>query len=681
MKTYMIPFALVLAAAFAQAAAVRAPLFSPESFTMLNIVPFSPGREELAAKDMVEYEARTGNQIALYSLTLHPEGKPASDKVDFAVGSYHRFAKALEGTRVRPGILLQAIVGHWTSDAVSRDAEPWQRSIDIEGRARRYCPLDTRYQRYIRETAAKLAREAPCLVLSDDDVRAFSPKAECFCPLHTAEFNARTGRTLTPDAFRALIAKAALGSPEHTAFTDLQKDTVLSVCRALRAGFDSVDPGLPAGVCMPGWVWDRARVADYARAMAAAGQAPFFRFANGQYTERSPKVDLAPIVLLAQSMLATPAITQGVENFLDEADTWPHNLWSKSSAAFHAKLLASAFIGLRGAKLWFVNCHKQGYPVSRHYTDILARHRGDYAALAKAASASRATGFAIPCHPEFPANSVSAAGRTMPHDDGWVQTVFGAFGMPYFATCDLGLDAPYALAGKSAVDRFSDAQLRQLLSRRLLVDGDAAEALCKRGLGEFIGVSVQDVSTRHTTERDEATGIYIVCPKSCGVRELKAANGAETLSSLVWKPFGGSPDFDRISPSATLFANSLGGHVLVTAYHMHMGAAYQWSEARKAWLLRLVGKLDPRATENVAAIQQNAVALARRMEDGADLVYLCNANYDAVDEVAVMRSVRPAKVETLELGEWRGQEFRWADGVLTVARPLPCYDTVVMRIR
>ena len=144
----LLSLALMCAAALPSSVFGREPMFSPQTFTMLNIVPFSPGREDVSAQDMVEYEARTGNAIALYSLTLHPEGLPASEKVDFAVASYRRFAKALEGTRVRPGILLQAIIGHWTDDAVAHKSEPWQRSIDIDGRPVRFWRMPSSSRAY-----------------------------------------------------------------------------------------------------------------------------------------------------------------------------------------------------------------------------------------------------------------------------------------------------------------------------------------------------------------------------------------------------------------------------------------------------------------------------------------------------------------------------------------------------
>ena len=100
-----------------------------EPFRFYNIVPCNPGREELQAKDAVELEKRTWIHIALYCLSLHPEGFPASKKADFLIGSYRKFSRALQGSKVKPGVLIQSILGHWPR--VDKEEEKWTRTVDL----------------------------------------------------------------------------------------------------------------------------------------------------------------------------------------------------------------------------------------------------------------------------------------------------------------------------------------------------------------------------------------------------------------------------------------------------------------------------------------------------------------------------------------------------------------------
>jgi hypothetical protein len=84
-----------------------------KKFTFLNILPCTPGREKQLAAQAVDYVKRTGNDIVLYCLTLHPEGFPAMDKPRKLLKSYQALKAELAGTDVKLGILLQAIIGHW----------------------------------------------------------------------------------------------------------------------------------------------------------------------------------------------------------------------------------------------------------------------------------------------------------------------------------------------------------------------------------------------------------------------------------------------------------------------------------------------------------------------------------------------------------------------------------------
>ena len=141
-------FAFVLAAAL--------PLFAPDRFTVLNIAPCSVEEEKKLASEMVEYRNRTGNDIVLYSLSLHPSGRPAMDNAKKRIDSYRTLKKELEGSGVRLGVLIQSILGHWPR--VEGEEEPWMRSITMEGKPKRYCPLEPSYRRYIHDVVVEIAK-------------------------------------------------------------------------------------------------------------------------------------------------------------------------------------------------------------------------------------------------------------------------------------------------------------------------------------------------------------------------------------------------------------------------------------------------------------------------------------------------------------------------------------------
>jgi len=672
---------LLLAATGLSLSVAASEVIVPDGFTMLNIIP-SSGDEKVAAADAIEFAERTGCPHCLYSLTLHPQGFPAMKTVDAAVDSYRRWAKLLEGSAVRPGILLQAIIGHWTQDLAEKETEKWQRQVNIKGAVTRYCPLDPGYQAYIREVGRKLAECRPSVILGDDDIRAFSPEAECFCPLHTAEYNRRMGTALTPEAYRALIAAAKVDSPEHRTFVTLQRDSVVTVCRLVREGIDSVDPSIPAGVCEPGWNWAMKQIPDYARAMAGANHTPFLRLGNGNYFERAPKMEIGAITL--RTLSEAERLKDCGALMLDEADTWPQNLWSKSATAFHAKLAVAAFAGLKGAKLWLVNAHKGRIPVTRHYTDVLADHRGYYGALSAASLGATPVGVLIPCHPEFPTQPAlqSARQADYAYDEGMVQKTFSWFGIPFAPTFEFDRDGIYSLSGSRTVERFTDDQLKAMLSKKAFVDSGAALALLKRGFGDLLGVSLREDKPLFTGDFDEISGTHMSYPKRCNPPLFRAAEGARTLSSMVWRESMYVKAFERVSPSTVLYRNRLGGTVVTTAYNPDMHTAYSCTEARQRFLYEILDALEGRPFDNVCANTQNVLTLVRRTKDGADLVLVQNLNYDGEKTVLLRRGERPASIEVLgDRGDWQKADFSWQDGLATVRIDLPFYETRVFRLR
>lgn len=653
-----------------------------DSFTMLNIIPCRPGQEARSAADAAEFVERTGNPYCLYSMTLFPQGKPAMKAVDTAVASYRRWAELLKGSKVKPAILLQAIIGHWTSDLAEKESESWQRAINVKGKVTRFCPLDPGYREYIRETARKLAACGPALILSDDDVRAFSPVAECTCPLHVAEYNRRIKRNLTAEEMRALLVKADWRSPEHMVFTELQRDTVAGVCRLIREGIDSVDPGIPSGVCEPGWAWARRYIADNAFAMAGPSHTAWARLANGQYHERSAKYEVGAITL--RTMSSIERMRGSGVLVLDESDTWPHNLWSKSSVTFHAKLVTSAFLGMKGAKIWLVNAHKERYPVSRHYTDVLAEHRGFYPSVSAETRDTRLEGVLIPCTGTYP--SFNAAGKTGKsqtfESGGWAQTVFSWFGIPFATVDDFSRDGVYALGGWQALDRLSDDDIRKILSHRVIIEGQAAKALVKRGFADLIGTEISGENPLFTGERSEINGDGLSLPRSSCPPVLKPLAGAKTLSSLIWRESAYAKEFERVAPSAVLYRNRLGGTVVVMSYHFGLGVSYLYSEARRQFVCDMLDAVNGEALDNVCMNAQNVMALARRAADGADLVLLQNLNHDPEKTVLVRRRVRPSSVELMDnRGAWRPAAFTWKDGVVSIPSDWPCYGVKMLRFR
>lgn len=643
-----------------------------------NIAPFSPGAEAVVAADMREYVALTGNRKVLYCLTLHPEGVPAMKKVENALASYRRLKEELKGSDVELGILLQAILGHWPR--ADKEIEPWQRSVNQSGKEVRFCWLDPRFQDYIRTVAKLLAAEEPCFILGDDDIRAFSPEAECFCPLHVAEFNRRRGTSYTSDRMRAALASSKPGSPDFETFMALQREQVNGVARLIREGIDSVNPAIPAGTCMPAWEY---RFNDQtARAIAAKGQAPVMRLGNGMYHEwRFGIPEFVKNTQRTQSMYAYHHDKVGA--IISEADTFPHHLWSRSSTTMHAHLVMAFFTGLKGAKLWYVNAHKEdGLPVSRNYTERLSANAGLYRTLARELSGAEFIGLIEPCLTNFPSwhpvkkcfESYCTYGGT------WATEVLGRMGVPSTVSRDYRREGIWTLAGDHAVSRLSDGDLKEILSHRVLVDGRAAIALTKRGFSDLTGARAKPEPVLFSKEVDVADGMSYPLLKSDNVPRLELLDGARRLTSLVYLPYDGAVESEDAGPGACVFENRLGGKVVVSAFHTGIYDRIR-NEPRQEWLFRMVDLLADKQTVPCVANRQDVMVLAARKPDGDVLMAVFNLNIDPMSSI----DLRVKGVPEISLlggaGNWNRADVVQTEGGLSVRYGIPCYGVAVLRLR
>ncbi len=654
--------------------AAEPPIFSPDRFTVLNIVPCRPGNEKQTAADAAAFARATGNRVALYSLTLHPEGKPATEKLNKLLASYHAFAAELAGTEVRPGILIQAVIGHWPR--TDKDIEPWTRTVNVRGEKVRFCPLDPNFRAYIRALAEGVAREKPCFILSDDDVRAYSHHAECFCPLHAAEFSKRMGRTYTPEEYRAAVNDAKKGDRVLDVFYALQKEMVLDVAAQLRAGIDAVDPTIPSGVCSA--TTAIRYVGEEAKAMAGANHPPVFRVNNALYNENSPKA----LTSTLKHTMAAVAMYPDIPYILDESDTFPHNLWSKASVGVHAKLVAAIVAGLKGSKLWYCGMHKHGWPVHGNFTRVFANHRGFYDALVKEVGSSRPYGLFEPVirdtsdwHPNSRTTSWSKPYEYHTWTDGFA----GLMGVPFSMQADLSVPGVWALSGSRQVERLSDGELRAILAHPVLIDATAAAVLDRRGFADLIGVRVDNRPPLFNGEVS-ADGSQTYAFSNEWVLHLLPQPGTRVLSYLTYSPYSGAKG-ERVAPASTFFKNAIGGRVLVSTFNPSTDIFCRYNEPRKAQFEGFLAELNGAPLKVTVANLQDVLAVAREKADGSLLLAAVNLNFDALDTLDLRVAKRPPKVELMaDDGTWKQLAFTGDGTELSIPVSVPCYGAVVVRL-
>lgn len=646
-------------------------------FKFYNIAPTSLEKEELLAQEMIEYQQRTGNDTVLYSLTLHPEGYPAWRKVEIALESYRKLKKALEGSQVKLGVLFQAILGHWPR--TDKDEEQWTRSVDVKGKPMRFCSFDPDFRKYIFDTVVAFAKEKPVMIMGDDDIRSFSPDPECFCPLHTAEFNRRMGTNFTQDEFREAVSNSKSGDKIFEGFLQLQRDTVNGVAALIRQALDSVDPSIPAASCMPGW--ELRFNHQTAKAFAGPDHSPIMRIANGNYCEGAQKTEVPWMMLKTQAITAFHK--NEIPRILDESDTCPHNLYSRSATSMNMKLCYAIMSGIRGSKIWYVNAHKADFPINRNYTDIMAEYKGFYQELARTVQDSEYAGLVQPCFSTFPGwhpvhdwNQFSVEANT------WAEKKCAYYGIPYHASYDLKEDGVYMLAGENCVSRFSDDELKQLLSRKLLVDGIAAEELTKRGFAEYLGVKAEDDPSMLFNRERHVSAKKRYFPGKPVPRLTILDQSVEVMTEFCYAASAVSPDLTPVAPATVFYKNKLGGYICTAAFHTKLSFLGFYSESRKDWMLEVLDKLNGAKIPFAVKNEQNFAAMERKLSDGSTLFAAYNLNYDPVKQLMIRCGTKPSNIKVLTpAGTWEDVKFTWNGDAVTLDLSVAAIHFAILKIK
>ena len=624
------------------------------ALSFYDIVPYSPGHEAELARDIRAVHETSGLNVFLYCLSLDPSGRPAFDHVQKAMASFRKLKAELGDAPLELGILLQSIRGHWPR--VDKEAEPWQRTVDCNGASNRFCMLDPRCQDYIRRTGAALAAERPCFILGDDDIAA---KGECFCPLHLAELNRRTGLSLTSEECRAIALGKVKNDKALAAHKKLSLEIPMTVARLVREGIDSVDPSIPGGACMP--AVEQLRVIGWAGILSGKGHPVTLRVANGLYREMTPN-DMIGYALSTQAYI--DALGSSVDRLLDESDTFPHTLYARSGRTFISKLALGVFCGMRGAKLWFVGMSKQSERVPEAYERALGENRRLLESLAQALDGSVPVGLRIP--------RASRGAK-------WTTEMLGKYGVPFCSASTIEPGGPVLLCGKGGVDALNDEALARLFRGRVFVDGPAALRLAARGYGDFLGCTPVLDGRPYNIEVVCADGSRPPIAQAKTTALTDVAPGAVVCSELRYSPIGISdPAPAYVAAGSICYTNKAGGVTLCAGFNAE-DYYHEQNQRRRAWLGRVLRTLDPEFPV-LGDMPEPNMTQARTGADGWTYVYTVNFSYDDIETLAY-RSLRPMdRAEMLGCdGVWRPAGAVRSGERWTISRRLPCMGFAVIR--
>ena len=636
-----------------------------------SIMPLNTTYVEEICQDIVRQKREGIAEVALFKMTLVPEGNPVINKAEIFCEKYDVFRDRLKELGVECGILVQATIGHGYK---LNQSSPFQKYVNLtDGQEKEVCcPYDEDFREHFKGVMETLSRHRPKVIMVDDDFRLIGRQGKgCACPLHMKEFWRRSGTSIT----RAELYEHIQKYPEDDRLTDIfietQKDALLGAIRAMREGIDSVDPGIQGVFCCCGNSTEFA--ADIAHSIAGKDNPSIVRLHNGNYcVSDSRKFSTG----MYRAALQSAVIKDRVDYILAETDTCPQNRYSTSARYLHAHFTGSILEGLVGAKHWITRLIDYEPASGEAYRKILAKNRGFYQELMELVRQMKPFGCCIPFSkvPSYPYR-----GAHMPNI-GWTCCVLDRLGLPlYFST---EYDGAIFLENDSDGD-FNDNQIMEMFGKTLVLSGEAARRLNERGFDAYTGVKVREWKGRNISgERLCVNGK--VCKAQIGALELIPIDCNVVIDSEMYHVPDGQTK-EVLFPGTTVYKNPCGGTTIVfsgtplTKFNILEAFAFL-NESRKLQLIRLL-----KETGNLPVYcpgDDEIFLRAGEMNNGDMFAAVVNVGLDTVEELQFVTKKAFSQVEMLHTdGAFRDCEFGRVGDLVTVKVSATVLEPVVLIFR
>jgi hypothetical protein len=351
------------------------------------------------------------------------------------------------------------------------------------------CPLSKAWQEHTQQLWRKFASLQPRVIWVEDDLRSFNHlpvRYGCFCERHLAEFSRLVKAKVSREDVVAKVLAQGTPHPWRAIWLKMQADSLLEAASVLERAVHDVSPRTQLGMmssgpelhCVEGRDWTA-----HAKAMGG-GQSIYSRPTLGNYTESSLK-DLtyaARQIKLTRHVLPAETIEQS------EVENIPFGGYAKSAKLTFLQIALSLAHGCQGVTL---NLYDHlGSPVEHQpsIANMLAEGRPFFDALRKLhPTGGSFQGVGLLYHPQASVTRHLSAGARwedlVPCDHQWSE-VLSLYGV------STTYDASPATAIDGQVLRaYTDEQVRDLLSRGVLLDLTAAEVVIERGFGAAIGAA------------------------------------------------------------------------------------------------------------------------------------------------------------------------------------------------
>jgi hypothetical protein len=467
-------------------------------------------------------------------------------------------------------------IGHSEHGRDERQRFSWQFMVGDDGAESHCCPcpIDPKWKSYVGELFGLFARLEPEIIYIDDDFRYHNHAPVdwgCFCPLHLAEMARRTGKHLSREelAERILTAEPQ-PTEERTQWFKLCGDSMVEAARIMAEAVKEASPKTHMGLmCSDPDVHaaEGRRWLDMVDALSVSGLQPALRPGTGTYADF-----FYPDVARDLSVLRKLQLLLGSKmRFTPELENYPSTRFSKSVRLTRLHIALSMMLASPDITLDIHNIVETRFDIDAAVDAMLRDSFGYFSGVATwAAECGKERGLQVLWDDRFPMHRKVNGNRMidLPAPRCWE----GVMDLLGFATTFHPDEVK--LASQSYLEERSDEEIRNVLHGKVLMDGDAATLLIKRGFGQEIGLKscepVAAANYEEMTNRDFA-GRFLNRDETT-VEAYQYHLYPVEQAIVVSEMFGPARSFSV--PGMTLFENASGGRIGVIPQSGSRGDLY-----------------------------------------------------------------------------------------------------------
>lgn len=636
-----------------------------------SIMPLDERYVEEICHDIKEQYEKGIADLALFCMTLVPEGDPLESKAEGLCKKYDLFRTRLAEMGLECGILVQASIGHGYPINMHSSFERYVGRLDGE-KKNKYCPYDEGFREHFKGVMRTLAEHHPKAIMVDDDFRLlFFYGKGCACKLHMARFNELARTDLSREELNEYLFRNGDDSEYGRIYLETQKEALVGAAKAMRQGIDSVDPTIQGMYCTTGKTCEFA--AQIAKALAGEGNPTVVRTFNGVYCPQGTKRFTHPLYNTATEVAI---LKDRVDVLLAESDTCPQNRYAMSAQQMHSFLVGAILEGAIGSKKWITRLMNYEPQAGKAYRKCLEKHCEFYAALKELVAEVTPFGCRIPV---FDRSSYSLESEKWDVSyDGWSSYFLERMGIPlYFSPRNEGV---VFLEG-NVDQKYSDEEIRELFKGDVVLASDTARNLNERGFSELTGVEICEWKGKAVTG-ELVCSEQNICQKQKNSQELKPICREVEVSSYAYHSSDQNLTKELLFPASTVYKNPLGGTTVVfsgtpvSEFYYTEGFSFL-NETRKHQLIGMLtdmGRLPLYYPEDAEIYLRGG-----ELPDGTMLAAVFNLGFDPLEELPLWVEDSIASVEILGTDGKRSRCSFVTEGKrITVHTPLQPLEPIVL---